>query len=112
MPNTLTLVQYGRVAASAEADYGTVTNGNSRASVYNAASANLWGWRFGGIVGRPTGTNATFRWSLYDTDSSKNPRTRQGDSAAATASAAYTGPPPGSTIGGLVNALVETSDTG
>jgi hypothetical protein len=68
--------------------------------------------KFSGIIGRSTGTNATLRFSAYDTDSSKNPQTRVGDSASATASAAYTGPPPGASIGARVDALVETSDNG
>jgi hypothetical protein len=112
LANTLSLVRIGRYASSAQADYGTVSAGNSRTSVYDAASVNAWGTLFGGIVGRTTGTSPTFRWSLYHTDGSKNPDTRVGYSAIGTASASYTGPPPGVTIGALVTAAVSVSDNG
>jgi len=67
---------------------------------------------FKGVLGRPTGTNPTLRFSAYTLNGSKNPQTRVGYSATATASASYTGSPPGTTIGAVVSAAVEVSDNG
>lgn len=69
----LTKVRYGRYKAAAEADWGEQSAGQMRATVYDATTDNLWVTDIGGWVGRDTGTNASVRWALYETDSSKNP---------------------------------------
>lgn len=87
----LTTVRYGRYKTASEADFGEQTAGQMRASVYDAATDTIWVTKIGGWVGKNTGTNATVRWSVYETDGSMNPSDQVGYSEAATVSTSMTG---------------------
>lgn len=104
----LTVVRYGRYTnGSPDAATGIVSAGASRASVYDPLSDNVWITTAGAIVGK-VGSNVSLRISVYDTDSSKNPRTRQGYFAPVTVSAVMVGGGDGTEY----TAAVSGSDTG
>jgi hypothetical protein len=85
---SLSVIRYGRYTTAVEADWGQQSSGQMRATVYDQSSNNMWVTKIGGWVGKDTGSNATVRWALYETDSSKNPTTQVGYTDAATVSAA------------------------
>ena len=87
----LTTLRYGRYSTVPESDSGTVAAGDSRACVFNAATDNMW-VTLAGFVGYKTGGSApSVRVSVYDTDASKNPRTRMGYMSPVSVTAAYPG---------------------
>lgn len=104
----LTTVRYGRYKTASEADYGEIASGQMRASVFDAASQNMWAVKIGGWFGKNTGTNATARLAAYDTDTSKNPTDRVGSTDAVTVSTSMTGPGGGASYAPSVS----TSDNG
>lgn len=87
----LTVARYGRYKTAAEADFGIISANGSRACVFDAATQNLWVYKFGGVFGRYTASTPSVRISAYTTDSSKNPVTRIGYSAALSPSTSMAG---------------------
>ena len=75
------MIRYGRYYTTAEADFGTISANASRSCVFDAATANVWVTKWGGVFGRYGASTPSVRLSAYTTDSSKNPVTRIGYSA-------------------------------
>lgn len=82
MANTLQAVVIGRGIVSAEAFYGSVDSGDSRAFVLDASAYNVWVNALEAVVRKHGATAGTVRISAYDTDSSLVPRTRLGYASA------------------------------
>ncbi len=104
----LTTVRYGRYYTSAEADFGIIAADASRSCVFDAATANIWVVKWGGVFGRYGASTPTVRFSAYTTDASKNPVTRigySGTSSPATQMAAAGG-------GAHYQANIAASDNG
>lgn len=75
---SLTTIRIGRYTGGApEADTGLIAADASRACVFDPATDNVW-VVLGGFVGGKVSGNVSARISVYDTDASKNPRTRLG----------------------------------
>jgi hypothetical protein len=112
LANTLSRIRFGRYSTTSE---NTSSSGvqllganGGWATVFDAASQNVWVVTYGGVVGKATGTTPTVRWTSYTVNSSGVPNTRTGYSATASASTAF------STYNGgaLVTAAVSHSDNG
>lgn len=75
---SLTLHRIGRYTSGApESDTGNIVADASRASVYGPVTGDTWITKGGIVAGKQSG-NVVGRMSVYDTDASKNPRTRLG----------------------------------
>lgn len=108
----LTLARYGRHKTAPEADYGVQASGQMRATVYDAAPVNMWVTKIGGWVGRNTGTNATVRWALYETDASKNPTSRVGYTLAQTVSVSMVDQTGGASYDPLIDGVALKIESG
>lgn len=71
------MTSYGLVSSGN--DYGTLANGELRASTYNKLGSNLWAYQMRIYAAKDPGSgNVTTRLAVYETSGSKNPTTRIG----------------------------------
>lgn len=76
MPNTLSLIRYGRYKTSPESDYGEIASGQLRGCMFDALSVNTWFTDIGIWAGKNTGTDVTATLAIYEEDASIDPDSR------------------------------------
>jgi hypothetical protein len=82
----ISTLTYGYENSGSSQGFALVQNGFARAYTENAVTQHLWAVAFHGRVGKVSGTNADFRFGLWQADSSKEPDARVGYSSERTAS--------------------------